>query len=214
MAARRATILLTARAMLTERAVSDISLRELSDRVGLAKSNVLRYFESREAVFLEVLDAEWSAWLDALQLIIGVGPTAATKFVVEEHVASVVSSSLAARPLLCELVSAMAGVLERNISLDYARSVRRRGIDNTNRLARLVRAQLPMLTVEAAQHFSAATFIIIAGMWPYNTPSETIAKVTVESGMHELTLSFESNLCEALTNLLVGLVARTNGAHA
>lgn len=200
--------------MLTERAVSDISLRELSDRVGLAKSNVLRYFESREAVFLEVLDAEWSAWLDALQLIIGVGPTAATQFVVEEHVASVVSSSLAARPLLCELVSAMAGVLERNISLDYARSVRRRGIDNTNRLARLVRAQLPMLTVEAAQHFSAATFIIIAGMWPYNTPSETIAKVTVESGMHELTLSFESNLCEALTNLLVGLVARTNGAHA
>ena len=36
--------------MLTEKGVAEISLRELSNRVGLAKSNVLRYFDSREAV--------------------------------------------------------------------------------------------------------------------------------------------------------------------
>ena len=49
--------------MLAEKNVGDISLRELSDRVGLAKSNVLRYFDSREAIFLEVLDEEFEAWL-------------------------------------------------------------------------------------------------------------------------------------------------------
>ena len=42
MAARRLAIMAVARAMLTEKNVADISLRELSDRVGLAKSNVLR----------------------------------------------------------------------------------------------------------------------------------------------------------------------------
>ena len=56
MAARRAAILDAARAMLTDKGVADISLRELSRRVGLAKSNVLRYFDSREAIFLELLD--------------------------------------------------------------------------------------------------------------------------------------------------------------
>ncbi len=40
---------------------TEISLRELSDRVGLAKSNVMRYFDSREAIFLEVLDEEFQA---------------------------------------------------------------------------------------------------------------------------------------------------------
>ena len=63
MAARRLAIKAVARDMLAEKNVGDISLRELSDRVGLAKSNVLRYFDSREAIFLEVLDEEFEAWL-------------------------------------------------------------------------------------------------------------------------------------------------------
>ncbi len=60
MAARRLAIMNVAREMLAEKAVGDISLRELSDRVGLAKSNVLRYFDSREAILLEVLDEEFT----------------------------------------------------------------------------------------------------------------------------------------------------------
>src|SRR3954468_8351820 len=67
-AARRAAILSAAADMLSERRVADISLRELAERVGLAKSNVLRYFDSREAIFLEVLDRTWNAWLDGLAL--------------------------------------------------------------------------------------------------------------------------------------------------
>ena len=51
--ARRQAILGAAAAMLAEMPVAEITLNELSRRVGLAKSNVLRYFESREAVLLE-----------------------------------------------------------------------------------------------------------------------------------------------------------------
>jgi len=49
-----------------EMPVADLSLNELSRRVGLAKSNVLRYFESREAVLLELLDSAWRDWLARL----------------------------------------------------------------------------------------------------------------------------------------------------
>lgn len=54
---RRRTILETSAEMLSEHSVSEVSLNELSRRVGLAKSNVLRYFESREAVLLELLNS-------------------------------------------------------------------------------------------------------------------------------------------------------------
>ena len=64
--ARRRAILAAARELLAERPVAGISLRELSCRVGLPKSNVLRYFDSSEAIFLEVLDGVWTAWLDDL----------------------------------------------------------------------------------------------------------------------------------------------------
>ncbi|HEX4291540.1 MAG TPA: helix-turn-helix domain-containing protein, partial [Trebonia sp.] len=52
---RRQAILDTAAAMLDLMPVSEVTLNELSRRAGLAKSNVLRYFESREAILLELL---------------------------------------------------------------------------------------------------------------------------------------------------------------
>jgi AcrR family transcriptional regulator len=51
---RRRAILDAAAAMLDEMRWRRVSLNELSRRVGLAKSNVLRYFESREAVLFEL----------------------------------------------------------------------------------------------------------------------------------------------------------------
>src|SRR6201996_9304522 len=64
--ARRQAILDAAKAMLVNEPTSEISLREISRRVGLATSNVLRYFDSREAIFLELLAQESATWLDAL----------------------------------------------------------------------------------------------------------------------------------------------------
>ncbi len=116
MAARRAAIMAVARTMLAEKNVGDISLRELSDRVGLAKSNVLRYFDSREAIFLEVLDEEFTAWLSDIDGRLGRPRARKTGYANEIRVATVIADSLVERPLLCELVGSMAGVLERNIS--------------------------------------------------------------------------------------------------
>ena len=63
---RRRAILETAAAMLDEMPVADVSLNELSRRVGLAKSNVLRYFDSREGVLLELMDSVLRDWLAEL----------------------------------------------------------------------------------------------------------------------------------------------------
>jgi AcrR family transcriptional regulator len=119
--ARRAAILDTAYAMLQERSLSAISLRELADRVGLAKSNVLRYFDSREAIFLEILDLIWHAWLDelgvTLRMLDGRLPV---PYPHETAVATAIATSLSRRPILCELISARAGVLEHNIAVDTA----------------------------------------------------------------------------------------------
>src|SRR2546429_7574704 len=64
--ARRQAILGAAAAMLAEMPVAEVTLNELSRRAGLAKSNVLRYFESREAVLLELLGSAWQDWLPPL----------------------------------------------------------------------------------------------------------------------------------------------------
>ncbi|MEV4630006.1 TetR family transcriptional regulator [Micromonospora sp. NPDC049523] len=207
---RRNTILDTAAAMLAERPVVEISLRELSDRVGLAKSNVLRYFDSREAIFLEVLDATWTTWLDTVEteLRVPVEPENPAPYQREIRVATVIAESLSKQPLLCELVSTMAGTLERNISLGFARTSKRRASANTDRLADLVRAQVPQLSRPAAAHFAATAFVIVAGLWPHVAPTEAVAAVTAELGAPPAEVAFPDDLREALVNQLVGLSVR------
>ena len=134
MAARRTAILTSAREMLAEKNVADISLRELSGRIGLAKSNVLRYFDSREAIFLEILDEEFGAWLADLEARLGRPRARKVNYANEIRVATAVADSLVERQLLCELVSSMAGVLERNISFDFARDFKARALRTHHRV--------------------------------------------------------------------------------
>ncbi|HEY7592649.1 MAG TPA: TetR family transcriptional regulator [Actinophytocola sp.] len=204
-AARRAAILAAAAELLRERRVADVSLRDLACRVGLAKSNVLRYFDSREAIFLEVLDRTWTAWLDRLELDPG---RAKARYARETRVATEVARSLIAEPLLCDLWSAMAAVLERNISLDVARDFKRRFTVNTGRFAAMVRTAVPVLDDAAATHFAGAVVVIVAGLAPHATPTDTVRAACAELDLPCGAGLFTEGLTEGLVNQLVGLAAR------
>ncbi|KRQ30337.1 TetR family transcriptional regulator [Mycobacteroides chelonae] len=199
---RRRAILDTAAQMLVEAPVADISLRELSTRVGLSKSNVLRYFETREAIFLEILEREQVAMLDEVAERL----PASTN---EAQVAEVVASSLIGRPLLCELMSAMASVLERNISVEFARGFKRRASDKAERLAELVHGALPHMSVGDAAHFAGITHILVAGLWPYAQPTQAVCTVMGEMGLQSPADLFASYLREGLIVHLMGLRARS-----
>src|ERR1700733_10517960 len=95
---RREAILLAARELALERSVREVTLGDIARRVGLAKSNVLRYFETREEVYLRLVLREWEVWNRAAPD--PVRGAAATPAAVGEALAR----SLAERPLLCDLM--------------------------------------------------------------------------------------------------------------
>ena len=106
-----------------------MTLNELSRRAGLAKSNVLRYFESREAVLLELLDSAWQDWLVQLERTWRTRSTPPRRSPERaDQLAAAVASSLASRPMLCDLISAQAAVLERNVSPQVAAQYKRASI--------------------------------------------------------------------------------------
>src|SRR4051812_49745717 len=97
--------------MLAEMPVAALSLNELSRRVGLAKSNVLRYFESREAVLLELLDAAWREWLVALEDALPAGDTAVPAPHPIGQGAGRLAPTPVGPPVVCRLGRASAGGL-------------------------------------------------------------------------------------------------------
>jgi AcrR family transcriptional regulator len=209
MAARRSAIITSAREMLVEKNVADISLRELSDRIGLAKSNVLRYFDSREAIFLEVLDEEFQAWLADLEARLGRPRARKANYANEIRVATAVADSLTDRQLLCGLIGSMAGVLERNISFGFARDFKARAMGRSAELAQLVARQLRWLPHDFIEFFAEGALTLAAGMYPFSVPTEPVRAAITELGFPDPAERFCEGLRIGLVTWLIGAAAQT-----
>jgi len=209
MAARRSAIITSAREMLVEKNVADISLRELSDRIGLAKSNVLRYFDSREAIFLEVLDEEFQAWLADLEARLGRPRARKANYANEIRVATAVADSLTDRQLLCGLIGSMAGVLERNISFGFARDFKARAMGRSAELAQLVARQLRWLPHDFIEFFAEGALTLAAGMYPFSVPTEPVRAAITELGFPDPAERFGEGLRIGLATWLIGAAAQT-----
>lgn len=209
-AERRRAILDTAAAMLDKQSVAQISLNELSRRVCLAKSNVLRYFESREAVLLELLDEQSSAWLAQLAVDIetGIDPSAPAPERTD-RLAALITASLAARPVLCDLISNQAAVLERNVSASVAADYKRAAIANAGVLVRLVLAGVPEFGERDAQRYAATVLLVAGAIWTHAQPSaamQTAYEQDVE--LAALRIDFAEVLRQFLEVAASGLLAR------
>jgi AcrR family transcriptional regulator len=209
MAARRSAIMTIAREMLAEKNLAEISLRELSDRVGLAKSNVLRYFDSREAIFLEVLGEEFQAWLTDLETRLGKPRARKAGFATEVRVATTMADSLVHAELLCELIASMAVVLERNISGEFARDFKARATANIGAAAQLIARHLPWLPSEFIEFFAEGALTLTAGMYPFSVPTEPVRIAMAEMGFPEPHDRFSDGLRTGLVTWLIGAAAQT-----
>ena len=119
--------------MLEAMPVADVTLNGLSRKSCMAKSNVLRYFESREAVLLELLSLA-DRLVSDLEPELRRSRRLGRPRLPREPTASPPSSpgSLAERPVLCDLMSAQASVLEHNISTETVLRYKRNAIVNVH----------------------------------------------------------------------------------
>ncbi len=208
---RRRAILDAAAAMLAEMPVAQVTLNELSRRVGLAKSNVLRYFESREAVLLELLDSAWREWLTQVEEDLpGAIDAAAPAAKRGDQLAAVLASSLAARPVLCDLLSAQAAVLERNVSPEIAVQYKRAALADVTRLGRLIHRYLGELAGHDAERLAAGTVLVAGALWVHAQPSAAVlAAYEADPALAIFRIDFTATLREVIEVLIAGLLARS-----
>ncbi len=207
---RRQAILSAAAAMLAEMPVAGVTLNELSRRAGLAKSNVLRYFESREAVLLELLDTAWQDWLVQLdQDLAGAVNPADALTRRADQLAGVVASSLASQPMLCDLISAQAAVLEHNVSPDVAARYKRASMAAITALGVLMLRCVPELGGADAFRLAGTAVMMTAALWPHTQPSAAmLAAYEADPALAALRLDFTSTVREVIGVMTAGLLAR------
>jgi AcrR family transcriptional regulator len=202
---RRQTILDTALAMLGEMPATEVGLNELARRVGLAKSNVLRYFESREAVLLELLERALHSWLEEVSddLSAGVDPNLPARER-GDQLAATLARSLARHSVLCDLIGAQASVLEHNVSVDAVLRYKRSSLASLQAMAELVGHHLPELG-ESTPMVCMMALVLAGALYSHTQPSaSTLAAFDADPALAPLRLDLATELEKVLATLITG----------
>jgi AcrR family transcriptional regulator len=201
---RARTILDAARSLGTERSVREVTLTDIAAAVGMHKSAMLRYFETREQIFLALTAEGWQEWSAALRARLSdlttPGPDA---------VAAVIARSLVARPFFCDLLAQAPLNLERNVSLDYAYEFKTVVLGEVAAVATTLRRLLGLSERAATDAISTATSMAGA-LWQMAAPGPGLRSLyETRAELAHAVVDVEPQLIRILTALLTGMRATT-----
>ena len=167
---RRETILATAAELARASGVARVSLGDIAAAVGLAKSNVLRYFGTREEIYLHLTMREGADWAAAASTALrGASGFAAT--------ATALADAYADRPLYCDLTTHTETMLEHNVSVDALRVHKLWAIDTYFTLGGQITTACPQLTGADGASLVMAASAFVAKLFPLTRPAAALREL-------------------------------------
>ncbi|MEO3810616.1 TetR family transcriptional regulator [Sphaerisporangium sp. B11E5] len=196
---RRQAILDAARELAVRHGVRDVTLGGVAVAVGLAKSNVIRYFGTREEIYLELAAEEWRGWRD--ELVARLRQVSAMPGVV-----AALGETLEARPLLCDLIGHAPLSLEHNVSLEAARAFKRSVLAVVDDVGAAIAATGAGLSASEGGELAGAAAALAGALYPAANPSPVLARLYAEDpDIAAACPPFLPTLTRALTALAAGM---------
>lgn len=200
--AREEAILDAARALARERGVRDVTLTDIAGAVGMHKSALLRYFETREQIFLRLTAEGWRQWSAELR-----GDLERRTHTTAPEVAEVVAATLAARPIFCDLLAQAPMNLERNVSIDSVRDFKLVTLEEIELIGDELRRLLGLTELQTVDLVATATSLAGA-LWQMATPGPRLRELyETDPRLGHAIVEVEPRLRRVLTAFLTGLGA-------
>ncbi|WP_417307577.1 TetR family transcriptional regulator [Devosia sp.] len=197
---RRETILAAAADLFDSEGPRGTSLSAIAARAGFTKSNIYRYFESREEVLISLLHEEIDRFLVTLEDLLRAVP--------EGDAAAVARSTTDAylqHPRFAHLLSILFATLEQNVSVEILVALKRHLAAMADRLGALIHDCLPTISPTDCAWAGMTIHTYVAGMWPSAHPSEAARQVLQMPEFAALAPSMERDLERVILALLSSL---------
>jgi AcrR family transcriptional regulator len=198
---REQAILDAAAALGAEQGIRQVTLTDIANAVGLHKSAMLRYFETREQIFLKLTAAGWHDWsADLRRRLAHLEPGAEPALIAEAF-----AETLTSRPMFCDLLAQAPLNLERNVSLESVRSFKLATLEEVTAIsAELTR--LRDLTEQQAVDVIATATSLAGALWQMATPGpEVQALYRSDPRLAHAVVEVGPRLTRILTALLAGI---------
>ena len=203
----RETAILEAAARLAGRhGVRAVTLTDIAATVGMHKSAMLRYFETREEIFLRLAAGEWTQWSRDIRTRLGeLGdePPAKPETPIAA-VAGILADSLVARPLFCDLLANTPLNLERGVSFAAVRSFKLIAIAEAGAVSAAL-CDILHLTEEQAGNVVATATAMAGALWQMAAPGTELRRFYQDTPelAHAL-IDVAPRLADILAALLTG----------
>ena len=203
---REAAILEAARRLAVRDGVRNVSLADIATDVGMHKTALLRYFGTREEIYLNIATEAWQEWARSLAAdIVALAPGDVT------GIATAFADSLEKRPLLCDLFTHAPLNLERNVSVTAVLTFKLAAVTGVSMLTEAVRRVLPELTKDDGNELLVGITTLAAGLWQLGHPPPTVAKLYVDHpAMAHTAIEFTPAVKRLTETLVLGLQAKRN----
>jgi AcrR family transcriptional regulator len=207
---RESAILDAARMLGAERGIRQVTLTDIAEVVGMHKSALLRYFETREEIFLRLTADGWREWSAALRAeLASLEPAAPVSAAAVASVAAAFARTLAARGTFCDLLAQAPLNLERNVSVEAVRAFKLITLEEVAAIVAAVRRLLPALTEREGVDLIAAATSLSGAFWQMATPGpEIMALYRSDPRLAHAVVEVEPRVRRLLTAMLVGMLAQ------
>jgi len=201
--ARRAEDLLTAAEALALElgGVRHVTLAPVTEKAGLHRTAVRRYYASKEELLLELAERGWRQWRDEvnakLQGRAGLAP---------RDTAAVLTETLASLPVFCDSLTHVALSLEGDVSIERSRRYKTNSFAAHDEIVTAL-SRASTMTTEQITALVPAAAALAASFWQVAHPTPTLAELyEQEPQWGHVAYDFEPKLTLLVQSTALGLV--------
>lgn len=179
----------------------EITLKDIGKKTTFTRTSIYNYFQTKEEIFLALLQREHQLWISDLETILRTHSTLSA-----EGFAAKLGCTLEKRECMLKLMSMNLYDMEGNSRLENLVAFKKVYADALRTLARCLEKFFPSMTDSDIQEFLYALFPFLFGVYPYTTATEKqkeameLARVNyARHSIQELTRSFISRLLRSFS---------------
>lgn len=198
---RRQGILEVAWSLLQAQPYEAINMQDVATRSGLAKGTLYLYFQTKEELFLAVLEQQFVAWMEEINTFLSALPSPSSP----ETVVATFGRSLYAHPVLLRLLAMSHSILEHNVATGVIAHHKEVTLQYVGKTGHLLERLLPALQPGDGARFLIYGNALIVGLYGMANPAPNVeAALAATPALAPLRMDFTETLQFAMLLLLRG----------
>ena len=160
--ARKEEIIAACETLYQTMGFKEITMKEIADYTSFSRPSIYNYFETKEEIFLALLQKEYERWIADLEAVIS-----SRNAMTRDEIAGALARSLERREQLLKLMSMNHYDMEANSRMERLTEFKKAYGRSLQAVDGLLRTFAPDLSAQDREEFLYAFFPFIYGIYPY-----------------------------------------------